>query len=134
MVPPNTWENIELIIKSRIIIDPVTNCWLWQGEKSHSGYGRLRVGYRKQMVHRISAMLYLGLAKWDADTLTLHKPICPNKHCCNPDHLYLGSGKDNWADVRKDKQWRTKHSRYYKVEEELTADDLRNGTIGDETD
>jgi len=107
--PAHTWENVESFIKSRITIDPTTNCWLWQGEIGPSGYGRIRMGYVKESVNRIMAILHLKLDKYDRDLFVLHKPICPNKHCCNPEHLYIGTGKDNWADFKKTKQWKVKH-------------------------
>jgi len=96
--PATTWKNVEQLIKRKVIIDATTNCWLWQGEIGESGYGRLRMGYAKLPVHRIIAILHLGLIDGDVDTLALHNLECPHKHCCNPDHLHLGNAKDNWKD------------------------------------
>ena len=99
----NTWENIEAKLKAKTIIDEKTGCWLWQGEIGKSGYGRVRVEHCKWRVHRVSAYLYLGMDRWDQNnSLALHKPKCPNKHCWNPDHLYVGNKVDNWRDKKQE--------------------------------
>jgi predicted XRE-type DNA-binding protein len=47
--------------------------------------------------------LHGALPDLDTDTCVLHH--CDNRRCCNPDHLFLGSKKDNAQDaLRKGRQ------------------------------
>jgi predicted XRE-type DNA-binding protein len=68
-------------------------CWEWTKSLS-SGYGRMRVGGRKMLAHRIVYELMNGSIP--KHTLILHK--CDNRKCCNPDHLFIGSHQDNMDD------------------------------------
>ena len=77
------------------------DCWLWNKGKFADGYGSLSYFSRILRVHRVAAYLYMGL-DLDSQLLVLHK--CPNnnKHCFNPEHLYLGCKSDNTLDSVKD--------------------------------
>jgi len=85
-------------------IDSVTNCWLWTGCLSKGGksegYGRVLVGGTVFYVHRLSAHVYYDMPvdKGVSDHQALHRDICPNKSCWNPDHLYVGYHSDNMED------------------------------------
>lgn len=86
-------------IKSRTIFDKDTNCYLYQGKKDKNGYGRIKDEQRKvQSVHRLSAKYFLGLDMNNPKELALHKPICSNKNCWNPEHLYVGNQYQNQHD------------------------------------
>lgn len=71
------------------------SCWLWMGSPDKFGYGKLvvRKGIEKG-AHRISWELAHGPIP--DGLLVLHKCDVPN--CVNPDHLFLGTYKDNKAD------------------------------------
>lgn len=88
---------------SGIEIDPETGCWLWQRNKTPGGYGVMRLpGTRKKEgVHRIAFKLFV---KPIQDGLyILHH--CDIRHCCNPEHLYEGTAKDNIQDAIKRGKW-----------------------------
>lgn len=70
-------------------------CWPWTGAKFHFGHGAVKVNGRPWGTHRIAWELTHG----DIPTTlrVLHK--CDNPPCCNPAHLYLGTLKDNTADM-----------------------------------
>jgi len=97
----NTLANMEGILRKKTIVDPETDCWLWQGAKNRKGYGHILMDGRTENVQRISAMLYLGLKEDQSYRHVLHR--CPSKGCWNPEHLYLGDNFDNWADRKEDK-------------------------------
>lgn len=71
-----------------------TDCWNWLGSVSNEGYGRFTK--KNLSTHRI--MLYLTIGPYQG--LALH--TCGNRQCCNPNHLYAGSNRDNVKDALKD--------------------------------
>lgn len=80
--------------------DP-NECWEWQGYKTVYGYGLIRRHYAAYMAHRVSYELQYGAISEDA--FLCHK--CDNRACVNPNHLFVGSHKDNMRDmVVKDRQ------------------------------
>ena len=69
-------------------------CWEWQAGSDPSGYGTFSVKTHHEPAHRVA----YSLAVEDADDLlVLHH--CDNPPCCNPNHLYAGTHKDNIRDV-----------------------------------
>lgn len=75
------------------------SCWLWKGARTEFGHGIFAVKSegrtRNFMAHRISWELYRG--EIPPDLKVLHRCDVPN--CVNPDHLFLGTQKDNVADM-----------------------------------
>lgn len=70
-------------------------CWLWTGCSTHLGYAQIGVNYKLISVHRFSWEIHNGPipeGKW-----VLHK--CDNPSCVRPDHLFLGTPKDNTQDM-----------------------------------
>jgi hypothetical protein len=77
-------------------IDPETGCWLWTGTLSQQGYGRLVSNYREYPASRAAAIVWLGFDP-DSELWVLHK--CDNPPCFNPDHLWIGTPKENTRDM-----------------------------------
>lgn len=72
-----------------------SGCIEWQRAKNKKGYGVIRRKGRCTLVTRwIMHVLY----KFDlaSELFVLHR--CDNPPCVNPEHLYLGTEKDNTAD------------------------------------
>jgi hypothetical protein len=75
-------------------------CWLWTGAVDEKGYGKIFYQGNPVLVHRLSAHLFLGMNLY-SNIQALHKIICRNKNCWNPDHLYLGTNQENRRDAVK---------------------------------
>jgi len=78
---------------SRVHPEPMSGCWLWTGGMHRSGYGMLRSG----KTHRVSWRLFRG--EIPQGLYVLHK--CDVRCCVNPDHLFLGSHRDNMKDMSR---------------------------------
>ena len=80
-------------------IDPETGCWNYIGLRS-KGYGKMGFTVRGKMkrlyAHRIAAWLWLGIELNDSRQVC-HK--CDNPSCFNPEHLFLGTNRDNHIDA-----------------------------------
>ena len=66
-------------------------CWLWAGSINNAGYGRLGPGY----AHRFAWEHFRGPIP-DGLSVLHH---CDRRHCVNPDHLFIGTAKDNGLDM-----------------------------------
>ena len=80
--------------KKRIITD--TNCWEFTGYKTKDGYGMIGVFDSVVLTHRASYEVYIGPIP--KGMLVCH--TCDNPPCFNPDHLFLGTHKDNMKDMQ----------------------------------
>jgi len=75
-------------------VDKSSFCWLWTANKSKAGYGKVKTGGKTVSAHRMSWLLSNGPIpknRW-----VLHH--CDVRACVNPNHLYLGTAKQNTKD------------------------------------
>lgn len=78
-------------------IKKTSTCWLWVASTDPKGYGIFWDGYQQIKAHRYSYTIYKGLIP--IGIYVCH--LCDNPSCVNPDHLWLGSAKDNIQDCIK---------------------------------
>lgn len=71
------------ILMQRVIIDPETGCWLWQGHVGKNGYGSISVSGEQFATH---VWAYENLVGTVRAGLELDH-LCRVRHCCNPEHL-----------------------------------------------
>jgi hypothetical protein len=88
--------------------EPNSGCWLWLATVGGDwGYGNIRKGRKGRHLpaHRVSWELHRGPIP--DGMCVLHR--CDVPSCVNPDHLYLGTNKDNTRDMNmKGRNGRTK--------------------------
>ena len=71
-------------------------CWEWIGAK-HKGYGRILGPNRRDVMNAQRASWMLHFARGVPHGMQVcHK--CDNPECTNPDHLFLGTLRDNMRD------------------------------------
>jgi hypothetical protein len=100
---------------------PVTECgcWIWTGPVSkRTGYGQMALKGKPFMPHRVAWEVANGPIP--AGLFVLHR--CDIRTCVNPDHLFLGSHKQNMRDM-KDKSRAASGERNGSAK--LTIDDVK---------
>lgn len=93
-------RDLDLILKKTI--EDENGCWIWQGKIYNTGYGCIWIDGKDYTVHRtVGALVYGPLTE---DDFVCH--VCDKPPCCNPDHLFIGTQKDNIQDCVRKKRHR----------------------------
>ena len=74
---------------AHVTMYPDSGCWIWRGQVSNSGYGRILLkcadGTRMESAHRASYAAFVG----PLPEGTQIRQTCQNRLCINPDHLEI---------------------------------------------
>jgi len=91
-------ENLNELMKEKIESSISINekgCWIWNKSKHRQGYGNLNYKKIPSLAHRVSWMVYVG--EIPNGIKVCHR--CDIPSCVNPQHLFLGTQKDNVNDA-----------------------------------
>ena len=80
--------------------EKVNGCWEWTGALFKGGYGCVVRNRKTQGAHRVSYKISVG--EIPEKMFVCHK--CDNRKCINPEHLFLGTYRDNIDDMVKKKR------------------------------
>lgn len=73
------------------------SCWIWIGGLVGVGYGEVWFGGKYWASHRLSYTVYKGEIPDGMEVCH----TCDNRKCINPEHLFVGTRKDNAEDMSK---------------------------------
>jgi hypothetical protein len=98
-------------------------CMEFSGSRGPTGYGCHSFKSFRHYAHRLSWELTNG--EIPEGMHVLHR--CDNPPCCNPDHLFIGTPKDNVKDmVQKGRKARFSIPGYLQSQSKLSVDDIRS--------
>jgi hypothetical protein len=110
-------EKIDLkkeVVKARFLKkikkDKASGCWFWKASKLPSGYGTFSYNGRCSYAHRVSYELFVGPIPMDESLSVMHS--CHFRNCVNPDHLSLGSHKENMAQISSNPNFDVKTGKF----------------------
>ena len=92
-------------------------CWTWHGTLNGHGYGQFYMQHKRFPAHRASWLLSFG--DIPEGLFVLHR--CDNPLCVRPDHLFLGTHKDNMRDMQN----KGRRGRPPRVVNQGMADEIR---------
>jgi hypothetical protein len=80
-------DDLPARIAGRIVVDPETGCWLYQGPQQYQGYCQIWWKGRAPVVHRVVYELLVGPIPDGLVIDHVRKLGCLYRHCCWPAHL-----------------------------------------------
>lgn len=96
--PRRVYVRIPLADRFWKYVAKTETCWLWTGAIESGGYGVIIAPDKKNhKAHRVSWELHRGIIP--NGLFVCH--ACDVRHCVNPEHLWLGTARDNIRDASR---------------------------------
>lgn len=91
------WLVVESMRRNLSLTDLPDECWLWKGFTAPNGYGGVNAPMVKIPAHRLALIAEGVLVPHNMDVCH----ACDVRACVNPDHLYVGTRKQNMEDCSR---------------------------------
>lgn len=75
-------------LSSKIVVDPITDCWIWIAYRNKNGYGTVYFEKHTELAHRVMFAWLCGPIRRGHD-ISEPDHTCRNRACVNPFHLEL---------------------------------------------
>ena len=99
-MPKGTYQRITLLQRiENSIVKQENGCWEWTKCLDKDGYGDISVTIDKQRYTKKAHRVMYELKNGSIENGLLACHTCDNRKCCNPDHIFLGTAKDNAEDM-----------------------------------
>lgn len=107
----NFITTVKNIFYANVLISQHSNCLEWIGSLiTYKNYGIIMIGGKKLLAHRLSYQIFNG--EIPPNKIICHH--CDNTKCVSPDHLFIGTAKENNQDkINKNR------GNYYKLKNRL---------------
>lgn len=113
----------------KVLPEPNSGCWLWDGADNGEGYGAIRISGVTHKAHRLSYQLFVGPIP---DGLQIDH-LCRVRCCVNPTHLEAVTQKTNiqrGEAAKRAKEWFAANVTHCPAGHEYTRDNLRANKYG----
>ena len=95
----NYYKFMTCIEKRGRVNTNMSPCWTHTTARSTNGYGQISFQKKAWQLHRYSYWIHNGKPDLTHKNQVMHK--CDNPECANPEHLELGTAKENAIDCVK---------------------------------
>ena len=120
-VYPRKKKDPYVLFVQKIKINQINGCWEWTGYRSPKGYGKF-VFDGGSLAHRFSYLLYKGGIPEGMQVCH----TCDNPSCVSPDHLWLGTNRENQMDcIKKGRAFRNSPKGSHNGLSKITEKDVR---------
>ncbi len=94
-IPPVGHAALVAYIESKIERITESGCWIWMAGLHEFGYGQAQIARKHWSAPRLAWTVYKS--EIPAGAWVLHR--CDIPQCCNPNHLFLGTPRNNIDDM-----------------------------------
>lgn len=104
--PPKTeWQEHVYFWNKIEVLRDCSVCWEWKlNRDAKLPYGKTRWAGGQTTAHRVAYLMAYGSLSPVLDVMH----ICDNPPCCNPNHLHMGTTRENILDATSKGRWTVK--------------------------